>query len=281
MHRLVTSLVLIPLVAAASGCGGGTVTVEKSGPPPATTTPPTTNKLASVAGRQLNNPAQQPDPHATVSCSEAARGHACVSGTAAPSNPNQFRQRNCDTNIVANSDTSCGLAENTFYEYYRATRNSGSGQALMVHSPTTGRDYELSCENAKGLVSCTGSPLATGIYVSFPQTAIGVYTEVQASAYARTRNVGKPGPPASSSKRSAASRTTPSPTPGNGGGSSSGGDQVGSYSHADDQAFCEQHRCIGAFQREGGTVAECNDGTYSHAGRVQGTCSHHEGVRRD
>jgi hypothetical protein len=196
MYRLMTSLIAVPLVAATSGCGGGTVTVEKSGPPPATTTPTTTNKLAAVAGQHLNNPAQQPDPHATLSCTEASRGHACVSGTAAPSNPNQFRQRNCDTNIVANSDASCGLAENTFYEYYRATRNGGSGGSVMVHSPTTGRDYELSCESAKGLVSCTGSPVATGIYVSFPQAAVDVYTEAQASSYARTRNVGHPGPAA-------------------------------------------------------------------------------------
>jgi hypothetical protein len=197
MHRLVTSLIAIPLVAAASGCGGGTVTVEKSGPPPASRTPTTSaSKLAAVAGQHLNNPAQQPDPHATLSCTEASRGHACVLGTGAPSNPNQFRQRNCDTNIVANSDTSCGLAENAFYEYYRSTHNAGSGGSVMVHSPTTGRDYSLSCESAKGLVSCTGSPSATGIYVSFPQAAVDVYTAAQASAYARTRNVGHPGPAA-------------------------------------------------------------------------------------
>jgi hypothetical protein len=214
MSRLMTSLILIPLLAAAGGCGGGAVTVVKSGPPPATTTPTTNaNKLAAVAGHPLNNPAQQPDPHATLSCKEASRGHACVSGTTAPSNPNQFRQRNCDTNIVANPDTSCGLAENTFYEYYRATRNGGSGQSLMVHSPTTGRDYELSCESAKGLVSCTGSPLATGIYVSFPQAAVDLYTEAQASSYARTRKVGHPGPVASSNARPAPSQTTPSSTP--------------------------------------------------------------------
>jgi hypothetical protein len=209
MYRLMTSLVAIPLVAAAGGCGGGTVTVEKSGPPPATTTPSTsTNKLAANGAGHLNNPAQQPDPQATLSCKEASRVHACVSGSAAPSNPNQFRQRNCDTNIVANSDTSCGLAENTFYEYYRASRNSGSGGSVMVHSPTTGRDYELSCESAKGLVSCTGSPVATGIYVSFPQAAIALYTEAQASSYARTRNVGHPGSPASSNGRPASSQTT-------------------------------------------------------------------------
>jgi hypothetical protein len=62
---------------------------------------------------------------------------------------------------------------------------------------------------------------------------------------------------------------------------SSGVEGVGSYSHAEDGRFCSEHQCIGNFTSEPGTVAECEDGTYSHAGRIQGACSHHGGVRRD
>jgi hypothetical protein len=72
--------------------------------------------------------------------------------------------------------------------------------------------------------------------------------------------------------------TTPT-TPPEGG--EEGEDQVGSRSHAGDQKFCEEHQCIGSFESEPGTVAECNDGTFSHSGGIQGACSHHEGVRRD
>jgi hypothetical protein len=56
---------------------------------------------------------------------------------------------------------------------------------------------------------------------------------------------------------------------------------VGSYSHSEDGRFCSEHQCIGEFSSEPGTVAECNDGTFSHSGHIQGACSHHGGVRRD
>jgi hypothetical protein len=270
MLRLPASFVLIVLLAGASGCGR-TVTVEKASAPPASTAPVAvaTGTLGVHAAHTLNNPAQKPDPHTTLSCSEAPRGHACVSGTTAPGNPNQFRQRNCDTNIVANSATSCGLAENTFYEYYQVTRNGGSGQTLMVHSSTTGRDYEVFCESTAGLISCSGSPLSTGVYVSFPHAAIAAYTEAQATAYAASHNVGHPGKPASPPPPS---KPSPSPSP-----ESGGGDKVGSYSHETDQAFCEEHQCIGDFEGESGYVVECSDGSYSHAGGISGSCSHHGG----
>jgi hypothetical protein len=52
---------------------------------------------------------------------------------------------------------------------------------------------------------------------------------------------------------------------------------VGSSSHAEDSQFCSEHTCIGNFQGEGGTVVECADGSYSHAGGISGACSHHGG----
>ena len=54
-------------------------------------------------------------------------------------------------------------------------------------------------------------------------------------------------------------------------------DEVGSSSHAGDAQFCSEHHCIGSFTTEGGTVVECVDETYSHAGGIQGACSHHGG----
>ena len=62
-------------------------------------------------------------------------------------------------------------------------------------------------------------------------------------------------------------------------GGGSGEDEVGSSSHATDAKFCEEHTCIGRFTTEGGTVVECSDGTYSHAGGIQGACSDHGGEK--
>jgi hypothetical protein len=245
-----------------SACGSGTVTTEKAAAPevaPSPTTSTAAPKSAAVHKPHLNNPAKQP-----------ASGEV-VSGTTAPSKPNQFRQRNCDTNIVANSATSCGLAENAFYEYYQATRGGGNGQSIAVHSPTTGKDYELGCENKAGLVECIGTPLSAAVYTTFPQAAIDVYTDEQAKAYANTRDVGHPRKPYTP-PAPAPSEPTPSPRP-----ESGGEDEVGSYSHAGDEKFCEEHECIGDFQGEGGYVVECSDGTYSHAGGISGSCSHHGG----
>jgi|GEM_PF-7084746 len=54
-------------------------------------------------------------------------------------------------------------------------------------------------------------------------------------------------------------------------------DEVGSTSHATDEQFCEAHHCIGNFTTEDGTVVECADGTFSHAGGIYGACSYHGG----
>jgi hypothetical protein len=90
-----------------------------------------------------------------------------------------------------------------------------------------------------------------------------------------------PAPPSSESSE----ESKPSESSGGSGGSSgepSGGssgerDEVGSSSHATDSEFCNEHHCIGSFETEGGTIVECSDGTYSHAGGISGACSSHGG----
>jgi len=45
--------------------------------------------------------------------------------------------------------------------------------------------------------------------------------------------------------------------------------------------FCDYFNCIASFwQHTNGYVDECQDGTYSHSGGVQGACSHHGGEMR-
>jgi hypothetical protein len=243
-------------------------------------------KLTVVHDHFLNNPAQQPDPSVTVYCNEVPLGHACHAVTAAPGDPNESPQRNCDTNIVANANTSCGFAENAFYEYYGAHSGSGKGASVMVHSPTTGKNYELGCGPSKGLIGCVSSPTSDGIYVSFPEAAIDEYTEAQARAYDSTRDVGHPGKPAANDSTASEpsgdeNSSTPEAASTEGDESESSiEDEVGSYSHSGDQAFCSEHECIGEFENEDGYVAECSDGTFSHSGGKSGACSDHGGERR-
>jgi hypothetical protein len=255
-----------------SGCGRTvTVTASESETAPPVASAPVKAPGDKAAAKTLNNPAQQPNPNVTAGCNEVLLGHACRASTAAPEDPNVSRQRNCDTNIVANANTSCALAENAFYEYYKAHSQSSKGTSMIVYSPATGRNYELRCGPSQGLIGCISSPTSAGLYVSFPQAAIDSYTEAQASAYARTRHVGNPGAPAASPQPQESPPSKPE------GGHSTGEDEVGSYSHATDEAFCHEHECIGNFESEPGYVVECTDGTFSHAGGISGSCSHHGG----
>jgi hypothetical protein len=52
---------------------------------------------------------------------------------------------------------------------------------------------------------------------------------------------------------------------------------VGSSDHSTDAEFCAANTCIGNFTGESGTIVECSDGTYSHAGGIGGACSSHGG----
>jgi hypothetical protein len=70
--------------------------------------------------------------------------------------------------------------------------------------------------------------------------------------------------PATPSQQSSGESTTPIEGP-------------GSHSHKGDAQFCSEHECIGKFEEEQGTIVECADGSYSHAGGIGGACSHHGG----
>lgn len=280
--RRTQGAILIALAMITVGCGAAQTTITRTvaSNEAASTTPSTGAKAGHHAPGGLNNPAQHPEPHTTVSCGEAKVGHACISATVAPSNPNKFRQRNCDPNIVANSAASCSFAENTFYEYYESAQDATSGQPIRVHSPTTGENYSVFCSLREGLVACTGVPLSTGIYVSFPNAAVVAYTPAQAAAYAASRDVGNPestraaAPPKEESQPESEAEKEPE--------AESGGEETegpGSATHAEDEVFCSAHECIPNFSNGHGTVVECADGEWSHSGGVSGACSDHGGEK--
>jgi hypothetical protein len=164
----------------------------------------------------------------------------------------------CDQNIAVGPHTSCGFANNVF-EAYAQVLTSGATSApesVAATSPSTGKTYSLNCSVAGGgIVTCN---TASGAEVTFPHWAARVYNQ--------------PAPPSPSPPPSG--EPPPSEPP-----SSSSGeeDEVGSSSHATDAQFCSQHECIGSFETEGGTIVECSDGSYSHAGGISGACSHHGG----
>lgn len=267
---------------ATSGCGGATKTVTV--PTPATssaalTVTPSAKAKPVHKTASLNNPAQQPDPSVTTPCDKTPLGHACVASTSVDGDPNESRQRNCDTNIVANANTSCSLAENIFWEVYEhGGREGTTPTAVEAYSPVTQKDYEMDCIRQAVLIACESSPIGAGLFVSFTAAAIQSYTAAQAAAYERSGKAGHPGPPAADSTPSAP-ESSPSGGP-SGGGEESEADEVGSYNHGGDSSFCGEHECIGDFESEEGYVVECQDSTYSHAGGIQGACSDHGGENR-
>ncbi len=273
-----------------AGCAGTNTVTERAaaGLPSSTSStvaPEATARRLPSGTPAPNNPAQRANPQATVGCDEVPVGHACRATTTAPSDPNQSRQRNCDTNIVANAATSCGLAENAFYEYYRSG-GAGDEESIMVHSPATGKDYELSCDRREGLVACTGSPLSTDIYTSFPQAAVDAYTPAQANAYERSRDIGHPGLPASkriaeSGSGSGVEPEAESPEPESAESEPSEEPSEctnGTYVNSSGNTVCRPEESESG--PPPGATAECGDGTYSFSEHHSGTCSSHEGVRR-
>jgi hypothetical protein len=172
---------------------------------------------------------------------------ASIPTAAGAATPQSSRLRRCDPNISANTNTSCPFAENVFKAYAESYQAAGGTQPSSVgaSSPVTGRTYSMFCATSNSVVTCTGGQNAL---VIFPLHAVEVYGPV---------------PPTTG--------TSPAPPP------STGGEDVGSYSHSSDAQFCSTHQCIGAFQTESGYIVQCVDGTYSHAGGIQGACSHHGG----
>lgn len=62
-------------------------------------------------------------------------------------------------------------------------------------------------------------------------------------------------------------------------GGASSCDQYGDGSGGRSGGFCSSHDCIGNYGNGNGSRVQCEDGTYSHSGGIQGACSYHGGVR--
>jgi hypothetical protein len=170
------------------------------------------------------------------------RGSQARASTAAPTAPAFIH---CDPNIqVKESTTTCGFAENVFWHYW----TSGETGSLQVWSPATQSTFATTCESDGEQVVCTTSQ--DGV-VKFPQTAVDLYSQTRAVAYARSHDLG---PDTYESLPLAA------PPPSSPDSAPSPGANIPNY---------ENGR---------GYRVQCNDGMYSRSGGIQGACSGHGGI---
>jgi hypothetical protein len=215
------------------GCGSSqvrTVTVSQTAP---TSTP------------VLSQPASSPPKKRKA----RATRHAVSAPVPKPVTPSRFVS--CDQNIQAKAaTTTCGFAENAFYEYWM----SGEAPDIDVYSPATRSTFSTTCTPGEGQVVCATSD---GGVVRFSQASVDRYTQGQADRYAASHDLG--------------SRAGSS----NGGGSA---DSAPVPSQGNDLSFCDTHDCIPNYPNGNGYTVQCADGTYSQSGGIQGACSHHGGV---
>jgi hypothetical protein len=156
-HRVAAAAIALAAAVALSGCGEApqteTVTVTKT--VPATNTATTQTKLKPRA----SSPSRQ---------SAAPRRRTVLTA--------------CDPNVsVKAATTTCGFAENVFYEYWL----SGESTAIKAFSSAIGTFLAVDCR-AGVLVTCRTD---AGALVRFPASAVRAYTLENAESYARRHTV--------------------------------------------------------------------------------------------
>jgi hypothetical protein len=155
-----------------------TGTMSTTGKPGTTGTTDTTDTTAATGAGTSSAP----------SASTSGPG-VPTTGGAAPAATYQ-----CDQNIQAVGSTAskapaCVLAENAFYEYYRASLTAPPA-AVNAWDPTTGIYIAMQCTTAKGEVTCTAPDRPAAM---FPLTAIKQYTPALAKRFTTGRNLGPSG----------------------------------------------------------------------------------------
>jgi hypothetical protein len=161
----------------------------------------------------------------------------------------------CDANIEARRPhTSCGFAQNAFYEYWV----SDEATSLRVHSPALGATLVTRCSTGSTKVTCrTGD----GGRVRFARSALDAYSANQASTYASTHDVGAD---TTSGLSAGANRLSEADA------------QVDDSSSDDEYPPLDER--IPSFDEGTGSVVQCADGMYSQSGGRPGSCSGHGGV---
>jgi hypothetical protein len=193
-----------------------------------------------------------------------------------PSRPKQAKQhapsyRSCDPNIEARVDTTtCAFAQNVFWVYW----TNGEISPISVYSPAVQRSFRVRCANDGVGVTCTSRD---GSGVRFPMAALDAYSQGQADAYAADHDLGPdPYEETLSPDESYDSSDYLDDPP----------DDEDYYGDYDDSAPYPDDSSgdtlpgenIPNYDNGRGYRVQCDDGTYSQSGGIQGACSHHGGV---
>jgi hypothetical protein len=235
---LTTIVGLFVLVAVIGAIAGGSSSGGSNGSSPALSSHASSEATATASHATSSKPAEAPDESRSVPVESSA-------------------MNTCSRFIRAGTHTSCQFAESVNSAFQALKESDGvPPAAVAAYSPVTHKHYMLRCAliDRRITVECVTGTAS----VAFP-------LEVS-----ETPQPESPTPPPESSGSGPGEESSP-------GSSSEEEDEVGSPSHAGDQTFCEEHECIGSFTSEEGTVVECSDGTYSHAGGLSGACSDHGG----
>jgi hypothetical protein len=102
--------------------------------------------------------------------------------------------RHCGIGVSATPGVSCELANNVFYEYYKAVHNGKDTTALSVWSPQVKQYRTAICSIGASVITCNLSGTTVPhAQVQITRAALDAYTPAQASEYARTRDLGPRG----------------------------------------------------------------------------------------
>jgi hypothetical protein len=151
----------------------GALAVSACGEAPQTTT-------VTVAAKT-----SAPSPDATTTTSRPKQRAGSGSGAAARRPKSTLTS--CDPNIrVKAGTTTCGFAENVFYEYWRWLKYA-EVEHIQAYSPALETYLPVKCKQGNPVTCRT----AAGALVRFPLRAVDAYTVDDAAAYAASHTVTK------------------------------------------------------------------------------------------
>jgi hypothetical protein len=169
----------------------------------------------------------------------------------------------CDPNIEALAQTTtCRFAQNTFWTYWTSDR----ADSFDVWSPTAGSHFATSCSSDGAQVFCT---TIDGGRVRFPEAAVDAYSQQQADDYAADHDLG---PDPYEGPQTEPSQSAPEPPP-------AYEDAPPAYDEdIPEEPATAPGENIPNYENGRGYRVQCEDGTYSQSGGIQGACSWHGGV---
>jgi hypothetical protein len=167
----------------------------------------------------------------------------------------------CDPNIEALAETTtCPFAQNAFWTYWTAHR----ADSFDVWSPASQSSFTTGCSSDGVQVVCTA---ADGGKVRFPDSAVDAYSQDQADAYAADHDLGPDPYEGLPHGEPPPSAPEPVPLPDE--------DAPGYEYH---EPAPEPGENIPNYENGRGYRVQCEDGTYSQSGGIQGACLWHGGV---